>query len=154
MCQKHNTVVFHGDIDFRIDPCMENTVRKLREAGVKTLACCCGHGKYPETIIIKTPGGVSEYHSGIVIPRKKRFYVKDSEGIYYLPEYSEIRQDKLKEDLENQFMDFLGEWESENHVIVTYKFDILGFELITSDLKSYGVKEAYEEDGCEDHEEE
>jgi len=51
-----------------------------------TLASCCGHGKYPETIVVKTIYGMFEWNSGVKIPRKKRFYIKDSEGIYYIPE--------------------------------------------------------------------
>jgi len=54
----------------------------------KTLGSCCGHGKYPETIIIECPVTKKRYEvfSGIEIPRKKRFYVRDNEGEYYIPE--------------------------------------------------------------------
>jgi len=55
----------------------------------KTVACCCGHGKYPETIVVKNRKGEAwELNSGIKIPRKRRFYTRDSEGHYYIQEVS------------------------------------------------------------------
>ncbi|MBI2624978.1 MAG: hypothetical protein HYW70_01420 [Candidatus Nealsonbacteria bacterium] len=70
----------------RIDKCMKNFIKILNESGIKTLACCCGHGKHKETIVIKEDGKIIEYHTKIEIPRKGRFYKKDSEGYYYIPE--------------------------------------------------------------------
>ena len=71
-----------------IDPCMKMEIAKLNMHGFMTLACCCGHGKYPMTIIVKSNISEScrELFSGIVIPRKKRFYRKDKQGVYYIPE--------------------------------------------------------------------
>ncbi|MDP4039850.1 MAG: hypothetical protein Q8P57_04710 [Candidatus Pacearchaeota archaeon] len=52
-----------------------------------TYACCCGHGKYPMTIIVKNiKSEFVEIVSGKKIPRKKRFYLKDKQGYYYIPE--------------------------------------------------------------------
>ena len=75
----------------RIDPCMKNLIKGIN--GVIdcemfcVMACCCGHGKYPMTIIIN---GVGERYfdliSGKEISRKKKFYKKDKQGIYYIPE--------------------------------------------------------------------
>ena len=70
---------------------MQEVIRCLREQGIKTLACCCGHGKYPMTIVIdagREPGKVipQEIFSGIFIPRKKRFYIKTKAGHYVIPE--------------------------------------------------------------------
>lgn len=42
--------------------------------------------------------------------------------------------DELKVDLENIVMEAIAEWESENHFIANYKFEILGFEIIREDL--------------------
>lgn len=75
----------------RIDPCMEEAIRSLNENGVKTLACCCGHGKYPMTIVIDAGCKIKkvvplEIFSGIFLPRKKKFYVKDKTGSYFIPE--------------------------------------------------------------------
>lgn len=72
----------------RIDPCMKNKLSMLSEISIPVLACCCGHGRYPETIIVDSPTGIYELNSGIKIPRKKRFYVKDKEGHYHIPEMS------------------------------------------------------------------
>lgn len=73
----------------RIDPCMKNLIDLLNAKGgrIKTLACCCGHGKYPMTII----SSINKFHiwdvvSGESIPRKKKFYKKDKQGYYYIPE--------------------------------------------------------------------
>ena len=78
-----------------IDKCIKSFILSLRVAGFKTLSSCCGHGgRYPLTVVIearaknKKPFNI-ELISGIVIPRKKRFYKKDSKGYYYIPEVSE-----------------------------------------------------------------
>lgn len=70
----------------RIDPCMRPLIRELQIKGIKTLACCCGHGKYPRTIIVEKDEKRIEYYSGVEILRKKRFYRRDAQGIYYIPE--------------------------------------------------------------------
>ena len=60
---------------------------------IETLACCCGHGKYNMSLIVKQcfPEArekfqIYDWCSGKYIPRKKRFYVKDKQGYYYIPE--------------------------------------------------------------------
>ena len=55
------------------------------------LACCCGHGKYPMTIVaqhkkFKAP---FELFSNINIHTKRKFYKRDKEGFYYIPEVME-----------------------------------------------------------------
>lgn len=73
----------------RIDPCMLEVIRNLQEQRIKTLACCCGHGKYHMSIIIDIGKDLViplEIFSNKVIERKKRFYKKDKEGYYYIPE--------------------------------------------------------------------
>lgn len=67
---------------------MATLVQAINQTHLKTLGCCCGHGKYPMTIVVKDVGGIYEYISGKPIPRKKRFYLKekDKEGFYYIPE--------------------------------------------------------------------
>ena len=61
----------------------------------KTLGACCGHGKYPMTIVVTAVGNYDgretysvpiEYFSQIEIPRKRNFYKRDKKGIFYLPE--------------------------------------------------------------------
>jgi len=79
----------------RIDPCMRAVIKNLEYLKVKTLACCCGHGKYPMTIIVDI--GVEkvmplEIFSNIMIERKKKFYKKDDQGFHYIPEISEEKR--------------------------------------------------------------
>ncbi len=78
---------YHTKFTFRVDACMTNIIYYLNNHGCKTLGCCCGHGKYPMTIIHQSPNGkIWDLMSGIEIPRKKRFYLKDKEGYYFIPE--------------------------------------------------------------------
>lgn len=82
MCEKrkHN----------RIDKCMKEVIKHLNglfDKKYKTVACCCGHYKYPMTILIQNQYGTTlEIFSGKIIKRKKRFYKTDKEGFYYIPE--------------------------------------------------------------------
>jgi len=74
----------------RIDPCMKRLIELLNDMGFKTFACCCGHGKYNMSIVgaSEVQGGKEYYEllSMKVIPRKKKFYKKDKQGYYYIPE--------------------------------------------------------------------
>ena len=83
MCLKPNPRV--------IDPCMKNAIWSLNFLHVRTLACCCGHGRYPMTIVVKTPLGIHEIFSGKEMTRKKRFYVRDKKGYFYIPETLEAK---------------------------------------------------------------
>ena len=79
----------------RIDPCMRKAIGTIdiifKHNGFKILACCCGHGRYPMSIVYYIPllKVNFELFSGRVIPRKKRFYKKDKQGYYYIPEVIE-----------------------------------------------------------------
>ena len=80
----------------RIDKCMEHIIRHLNnyynavdKRGLHTVACCCGHGKYHMTILVKDKfGNVWDLFTQNIIKRKKRFYKKDEKGYYYVPECS------------------------------------------------------------------
>ena len=78
-----------------IDPCMFDYIDLLTmKLNLITRACCCGHGKYPKTVIVEKTdvnGEVTNYEliSGKVIPRKRNFYKKDKQGYYYIPEVKE-----------------------------------------------------------------
>lgn len=73
-----------------IDPCLLQELGFMEMAGFRVVASCCGHGKYPKTIVIRRLSGeVVEFGSGVVIPRKKKFYRRDPEGVYYIPEVSD-----------------------------------------------------------------
>ena len=85
MCKIHNPR--------KIDKCMINGINTLsaifKSKGFKILACCCGHGKYPMTIVYKIPllpHKNWELFSRKIIDRKSRFYKKDKQGYYYIPE--------------------------------------------------------------------
>ena len=79
----------------RIDKCMVKLISNLKQllsyikkGDYNIVACCCGHGKYPMTIIIQW--GVKDYFidivSGVSIPRKRNLYKKDKQGYYFIPE--------------------------------------------------------------------
>lgn len=79
--------------DTRIDKCIRPLILWLNHKHI-TVASCCGHGKYPMTIIVKEGqrDGVNnkivfrEIISQKIIPRTRRFYKRDKQGHYYIPE--------------------------------------------------------------------
>lgn len=82
----------------KIDKCMVKILKALRHDGYNTVACCCGHGKYKPTVVIKgliivamvvNPVKLIIYEQ-VFISRKRRFYKKDNEGDYYIPEVEGI----------------------------------------------------------------
>lgn len=98
MCLKNNPR--------KIDNCMQNiigTLKYLELDGIhkdmytKVLGCCCGHFKYHQTIVYDDGyGNINELNSGILIPRKSRFYVKDKQGLYFIPEVEKYWKSKEK----------------------------------------------------------
>ena len=79
MCKNHNPRV--------IDKCMRVLIENLQEEiPCEILACCCGHGRYPMTIIVRNDDEVVDLCSNTIVPRKRRFYKKDKQGYYYVPE--------------------------------------------------------------------
>ena len=79
-----------------IDPCILDEIKDLNEKGMETVSSCCGHGRFPKTIIIKDgEKGYLEFYSGEeIFPEKKRylnFYKsvwikKERKRYYYLTE--------------------------------------------------------------------
>lgn len=94
MCNKRNSaLVILKNKRFRVDSCMKDLIYSLNSHGINTLACCCGHGKYPMTIIYRHKssnilnGNIYDFCSGWgIIDRKKRYYRKDKKGFYFIPE--------------------------------------------------------------------
>lgn len=84
MCRKKQIIYCPSEIDI----CMQGLIKYLKkDKDIITLGCCCGHKKYPMTIIVKNKHGlIYELISSKVIDRKKRFYRKDKEGYYYILE--------------------------------------------------------------------
>lgn len=72
----------------KVDKCLSNLLCFINgNTRFRTLGSCCGHGRYPMSIVCKSPFGFNiDICSGKIIPRKRRFYKKDSEGFYYIPE--------------------------------------------------------------------
>jgi hypothetical protein len=61
--------------------------------GLRTLASCCGHGKYPPTVVVLNVGldCVFEWFTGAPLKRyykngkaNRQFYARDDEGVYCL----------------------------------------------------------------------
>lgn len=84
----------------RIDPCLQGIINMINdnEYGIRTISSCCGHGKYPRTILThnKETGLIKEWFSGTTIalsPRKShKYYKKDKDGFYYLPELTPCKK--------------------------------------------------------------
>jgi hypothetical protein len=79
--------------DTRIDPCMRHLIKELNKLfpeHIKIIAGCCGHTKYPMTIVVRNKSfyGANTWDlvSGKNIPRKRKFYKRDKNGRYYIPE--------------------------------------------------------------------
>lgn len=76
-----------GRTKWKIDFCMREVIKSLNSRDFETVSCCCGHGKYPITILYKgKSGGIFELFSGVQVPRLRKFYKRDTEGYYYIPE--------------------------------------------------------------------
>jgi hypothetical protein len=77
----------------RVDQCIAIKIIALWKNKFRTLGSCCGHGRYPKTIIITAKDGENrEIYSNKIIPRKRKFYKKDKEGYYYIPEVKNERK--------------------------------------------------------------
>ncbi len=87
MCKKTNYKIPNP----RIDKCMLNLVNFInKHTDFKTVSCCCGHNKYPVTLLVRHPiydkGYALEVFSRKVIMRSRNFYKRDKPGYYYIPE--------------------------------------------------------------------
>lgn len=96
MCKERSSVeglvVVDGEVKhIRVDKCIRHLPFVLSQSGFNVVACCCGHGRYPLTIICKTSSFDLYFDliSGKNVPRKKRFYVRDKKGYFYIPEVSQ-----------------------------------------------------------------
>ncbi len=92
----------------RIDPCLWETIKFLQEFGFQTLACCCGHGKYKPTVVYQNskdeifaaivPKSLPAYilQGTMKMPRKKRFYRRDKDGVFFIPELAILGDSSTK----------------------------------------------------------
>lgn len=75
---------------------MKKLVAFLNENGIKTVSCCCGHGKYDMTIFVKVEKkGTKDlyleiFHDIYVESASKRFYKRDKKGYFYVPEVKQM----------------------------------------------------------------
>lgn len=93
MCQERNTTNLKYS-SIKVDRCMKYLIEALQDLNV--VGCCCGHGKYPTTIVVIDKKRNNEAYDLISNKtlwcknkyeyRKTRFYLKDKEGYYYIPE--------------------------------------------------------------------
>jgi hypothetical protein len=94
MCDKRSTVTLKlSDKTIRVDSCMREKILALNENGITTLACCCGHGIYTETIVVS--GGIilaKNVEKFVTTSRIRNFYKKDTNGYYYIPEVSSPKE--------------------------------------------------------------
>jgi len=91
MCGKRSSVTAYliPDKIIRVDPCIRNLIEVLYRSDFETVACCCGHNRYPLTIVCRMHGRRERFYdlvSGEEMLRKRNFYKKDSDGFYYIPE--------------------------------------------------------------------
>lgn len=89
MCERGNTqeVIIDGK-SISIDSCIADAVGSINESGkLHTLGSCCGHGVYPATIVVRDlESQVMEYYARVRVPRKRNFYRRDANGMYFIPE--------------------------------------------------------------------
>jgi hypothetical protein len=70
-------------------------INLIKKEHFKIIASCCGHGKYPMTIIVLDEGyAIWDLVSGINIPRTRNLYKKDKQGYYYIPECSGLNNSR------------------------------------------------------------
>lgn len=100
MCNKRSTIQTqvmrlnkNKIVVVRTDACMKPLIFSLNQHGYETAGCCCGHGRYTTTVVCRTKSGRHyDLISGVDIPRKKRYYLKDHNGYYYIPEVVEFQK--------------------------------------------------------------
>lgn len=98
MCQKRSSingmVLINGNLKtIRLDNCIKHLPFSLSSQGYYVVACCCGHGTYPLTVICKNRARKTKNHfdliSGKDIFRDKKFYKLNKKNrLYYIPEVS------------------------------------------------------------------
>ncbi len=69
-----------------IDPYLKDEITALNNHNVVTVSCCCGHGKYPKTIVINFNGRLLDLVSNTIIPLRRGIYTRDPKGHYYIKE--------------------------------------------------------------------
>jgi len=96
MCKKTNYKIPNPRIDQCMKPLIQvlNDLMRMAKLPSLIVACCCGHGKYPMTIICKGVNRNYELLTNITIPRTRNFYRRDKLGYYYIPETLHLLRQK------------------------------------------------------------
>jgi len=90
MCKKTK---YHKTSNTRIDECIRPLIKWLKDRYYKPISSCCGHGKYKMTIVVRARGNrdfIYELFSGKALFRTKKFYKRDKQGYYYIPEVHKL----------------------------------------------------------------
>jgi len=76
-----------------IDPCLKDFIHLINQfSSYRTILSCCGHGKFKPSILVynKDTKKVFDVFSrktlSLGIRKPKRYYKRDPEGYYYIPE--------------------------------------------------------------------
>ena len=72
-----------------IDKCLRNLIERMQDEceEAEPIASCCGHGRYPMTIVAKNSfGDRYEVMTDLPLRNKRKFYKRDADGYYYIPE--------------------------------------------------------------------
>lgn len=87
----------------RIDPCLLPIIYMINQIpNYYTLLSCCGHNsQYSKTIVVfnSQTNEVFEYYSQIILShglrKSRKYYKRDINGNYYIPELIEVQKEKI-----------------------------------------------------------
>lgn len=82
----------------RIDFCLRGFIMILNDAGIRSFASCCGHNKYHLTVVTMDADSLEFFDlvSGVRIPRVRRFYVRDGDGWFFIPEVEDYYKSLMR----------------------------------------------------------
>lgn len=85
MCEKKT---YHKTSNTQIDKCIRDFIYYLNMyLRITPIASCCGHSKYIMSVVCQVNKTlIIDLISGAIIPRTRRFYKRDKQGYYYIPE--------------------------------------------------------------------
>ena len=94
MCQNRNSTkvklckpnLHSGKKEVYVDECIAPLIQMLNNYSVRTIGCCCGHGKWASSVFIENQHTktIFEMYTATPVTRKKKFYSKLKDG-YYKP---------------------------------------------------------------------
>ena len=96
MCQRGETeeAIIEGK-SISVDRCIREKVQEINDMGYVTISSCCGHGRYPPTIVIgqycedgRVMGDFEFFTSKNIWRDKRKIYSRDIDGFHFIPEVS------------------------------------------------------------------